>query len=390
MNAIEQSNILDLRRSQVSSRLDMEPISASVLVDDEFKRRNTLKALGPFRTGCTGIDDYVLMGGLERGSVVGISAEEEDIGLKLGLQTLVGELCAGQDRRALIVTPNPAGAILSALRAVLKTELKQQQQKQQVSMNDCLDRTMLSCVFDLDGLEEVLADLDGRHEPSSPPPPSPEAARSPSAISEVGDSQDEDALSPLVAASPPPPPPQRAAKKPSSSASLPHIILVTHFTTFMTSLFTQRDSAAAHAALHLLGSHLRRLSRTLPSSPLVLLLNTTTTAAADAAPLDSTLRSVFAASRRVKPKFGLVFSRLLDLHLLGARVARQEEEEGAGTSGDRSAGYITVLEVLLDELGLWEGKLGPRRSREQRWGAVVVENGRVSDAFSTMTQGRVS
>ncbi len=32
-------------------------------------------------TGCSELDDYLLLGGFERGSVVGVSAEEEEMGL---------------------------------------------------------------------------------------------------------------------------------------------------------------------------------------------------------------------------------------------------------------------------------------------------------------------
>jgi hypothetical protein len=41
--------------------------------------------------------------------------------------------------------------------------------------------------------------------------------------------------------------------------------------------------------------------------------------------------------------------------------------------------YVTVVEVLLDETGVWER--GRRRNREQRWAAVDVVDGRMTDAF---------
>lgn len=38
-----------------------------------------MRGLGPCRSGCEDLDNYVLLaGGFERGSVVGISAEDED------------------------------------------------------------------------------------------------------------------------------------------------------------------------------------------------------------------------------------------------------------------------------------------------------------------------
>lgn len=76
---------MDPAPSQASSRFALEPISASVLADSEAGRRNTLKELGPCRSGCDDLDEYVLLGGLERGCVVGLSAEEEDeMGLVVG------------------------------------------------------------------------------------------------------------------------------------------------------------------------------------------------------------------------------------------------------------------------------------------------------------------
>lgn len=85
---------------------------------------------------------------------------------------------------------------------------------------------------------------------------------------------------------------------------------------------------------------------------------------------------------------------MLDLHLLCTRVPRSgpdadlvfatpvqgHEQEGRGHS------YVTVVEVLLDEMGVWEGgagKKGVRRNREQRWAAVEVRNGKVVDAFAS-------
>lgn len=64
-----------------SSPFPHAPISASILAEQETDRRNSLRHLGPFKSACSEIDDYILQGGLERGSVVGLSAEEESFGL---------------------------------------------------------------------------------------------------------------------------------------------------------------------------------------------------------------------------------------------------------------------------------------------------------------------
>lgn len=55
------------------------PVSAAVLASIEKQRRDFVTSLGPCRSGCDDLDGYVLLaGGFERGSVVGISAEDED------------------------------------------------------------------------------------------------------------------------------------------------------------------------------------------------------------------------------------------------------------------------------------------------------------------------
>ncbi|EAA36592.1 hypothetical protein GE21DRAFT_2031 [Neurospora crassa] len=146
-----------------------------------------------------------------------------------------------------------------------------------------------------------------------------------------------------------------------------------------------------------------------------------------------------AARRNMKPSYGMVFTQMLDLHLLCTKVPTRGRTRrgggayggGGGGYGGYGGGYVWAVEVLLDELGVYEGsdvvldkvssreggeeeekeqeKEGQgeqqeagrrneegqegkrkgkgkgltRRSREQRWGAVEIEegSGRVVDAF---------
>jgi len=60
---------------------DILPVSASVLSRLERRRRDAVRERGRCGIGCGEVDEYVLMGGLERGSVVGVSSEEEDFGV---------------------------------------------------------------------------------------------------------------------------------------------------------------------------------------------------------------------------------------------------------------------------------------------------------------------
>lgn len=64
----------------------LQPLPASVLLAQELARKNLLCKKGNIRTGCQALDEYVLLGGLERGSVVGVSAEEEEMGMLVSLR----------------------------------------------------------------------------------------------------------------------------------------------------------------------------------------------------------------------------------------------------------------------------------------------------------------
>lgn len=62
------------------SRVVLEPIPATIVAENETRRRDENQRLGSCLSGCVELDEYVLLGGLERGSVVGVSAEREEFG----------------------------------------------------------------------------------------------------------------------------------------------------------------------------------------------------------------------------------------------------------------------------------------------------------------------
>ncbi|KAJ0274213.1 hypothetical protein COL940_009464 [Colletotrichum noveboracense] len=536
--------------SQASSHFPLEPVSADVLLRRETKRRDALKKRGPVRVGCREVDEYVLMGGgLERGSVVGVSAESEQMGLMAVATELCGSEGEADPSRAMVVTAQPPAAILPALRDAVKAELAARGvtgAEVRGRLVSCLERVSITRVFDLEGLWEVLGDLDippespgseaaslvpemeedpkvqlasqgQQEEVASPEPeritlpdlkPVYESPQRRPVRTEIADSEEEDDISDgedgdvsdgkdndiiedkdeeapapssseLSDLSPPPssmasmlatpdpvvvpeddeksdshedpgmgdftvqeeklPTPleqpvadqHRRSRSPRMEAeppAPPDIILITHFSTLMTALFTGRDRASAHDGLQSLSAFLRYLSRSLSSSPLIMLLNSTSSSksktltepppippseappppderssSGGSKPLAATLRSVFnppqldipgyaghAAARRNKPTFGLVFAQLLDLHLLCTKVPRTREDAerlyappDRGDGGGGGVRYTWVVEVLLDELGVWEegAAHGVRRCREQRWTAVDVRAGRVVDAF---------
>jgi hypothetical protein len=70
--------------SQAPSDLDfaLDAVTADVLAGREAARRDGLRARGAVGTGCREMDEGVLLGeGFERGAVVGVSAEGENVGL---------------------------------------------------------------------------------------------------------------------------------------------------------------------------------------------------------------------------------------------------------------------------------------------------------------------
>ncbi|KAI1080239.1 hypothetical protein F5B20DRAFT_119735 [Whalleya microplaca] len=491
--------------SHAGSHLALEPVSGATLYELEVARRERLRQRGSLRTGCREIDRSTLLGGFERGTVVGVSAEEVDFGLLIGLQTIAHTMVFASTAtspsrpRAAIITTLAATAILPMLRDVIRSQVQAKlgpaHQDIDAETRRCLEQISISRVFDIEGLWEVISELETPPSPvpnpqeQTPPAPEPEppepSQRSPSpevsamrlpplrTRTEVLDSEDEEDFSSSPSPSPDspqaPPPQAQSPAQPATStpaepprSHIPDIILITHVSALLTDLFTRRDKPTAHTSLQLLSSHLRYLARS--ADPLIMLLNSTTspsststststsTSAANPPyhpddsppnnplnpnhrPLSPTLRSIFnppppnpgaggvggagyaaasALSRRNKPAFGVSFAQFLDLHVLCTRLPRgradaealvttapqpAEAEAGTGTGTGTGTGvrYCWVVEVLLDELGVWEGvvvdggeeggekgkgRIPKRRSREQRWGAVDVRAGvRLVDAF---------
>ncbi|CEI60933.1 unnamed protein product [Fusarium venenatum] len=424
--------------SQANSHFPLEPIPASVLAEKEAHRRDAVALLGSCKTGCVVVDEDVLLGGFDRASIVGVSAEDEELGVqvrktqsqgnasekailliflvyKLGLQTLAHSLCEGTVTNGLLITPKPTSVMLTGLRDAIKAELQKRAGTEDIKarLRECLDKVLLSRVFDLDGLWEVLADLD-RSAPVEEEAVSlhqeketQKQVATEAQVEEIQDSQDEDdeAFSPIQQASQPP---LQEEKLPSEAAQHPEVIVMTHFSSLLTSLFAHRERSAARTSLQLLGSHLRDLSRNLPSNPLILLLNstsssfsgpastTTATSPAKQAFIDPTLRSIFNppsatgySSRRTKPNFGLSFTQLLDLHILCTRIPKKRTvaELVVQPRSGEEAKMVWAVEVLLDEMGVWESKMGARAGREQRWTVIDVVKGRIERAFDNAEEG---
>ncbi|KAK4137058.1 hypothetical protein BT67DRAFT_440059, partial [Trichocladium antarcticum] len=391
----------------------LQPLPASVLLEQELARKNLLCKKGNIRTGCKELDEYVLLGGLERGSVVGVSAEEEEMGMLLGLQTVANTLGRNSMARAMVVTTLPANVLLPKLRMALVRQLCAAPgdgvRNLQGRVGECLERIAIARVFDIDGLWEVLGELEDTASAADTGGPQPDqgatTAQKPGTRAEGGGVSSQDLDHDAEERLSFPEPPTADPVSTGAPAPLPDIILITHASSLLNALFTGRDKQAAHDSMLRLAAHLHHFTRaTRLGGPLVMFLNSTTApahpdpaAAQDAArPArhpEPTLRSIFSPApprqaahgylaRRSKPSFGMVFAQMLDLHLLCTRVPRTRAGAAAGDGS-----FAWVVEVLLDEMGMYEtGAAGERgwrwrrSSREQRWAAVDVEDGRVVDA----------
>ncbi|EMR69658.1 putative fasciclin domain family protein [Eutypa lata UCREL1] len=143
------------------------------------------------RTGCREIDEEALLSaGFERGCVVGVSAEDVDFGVLIGLQTIAHSLVshgAGNDDndkdkdvnprsgrpRAAIITTLAVTAILPLLRDVIKAQVLSKLGPTAAlpgavgaEVRACLECISISQVFDIEGLWEVITELEM---PPSPP-----------------------------------------------------------------------------------------------------------------------------------------------------------------------------------------------------------------------------
>ncbi|KAK3330875.1 hypothetical protein B0H66DRAFT_545095, partial [Apodospora peruviana] len=438
-----------------SGRRRLGPILyASDLVEQRDLERKRKRGRNILTTGCKDIDEHVLLGGFERGCVVGVSAEDDEMGLLIGLQTVAHMLVmdAG-DRKAMIITTLSTSALLPKLRKAMVSQVASASGQLRGDVNGqvrrCMERISIARVFDIEGLSEVLGEVKAAAMTADDHTMPVDRPIAQNLREEIMDSEDEDDGSEPTAGldSSEKRTEQMLPTANNSDDNSPDLILITHMSILLGGLFTGRDKLVAHDTVKALSEELRHLARSGPG-PLIMVLNSTTnttfvssTSTEKGAPLhltagtkqagsSTTLRSIFQRSAALsnigrqhypnssnssnKPSFGQVFAQLLDLHLLCTRISRTDAVGGGGGAsyvGDRGAGtntFVWVVEVLLDEMGVYddydfkkdcvddkekgeedvvEDTLLRRRCREQRWGAVEVEegSGRMIDAdFGTL------
>ncbi|KAK5626832.1 hypothetical protein RRF57_002547 [Xylaria bambusicola] len=81
------------------------PVSGATLYAREIGRRKGLRSRGVVSTGCSEIDDALLLGGgFERGCVVGVSAEEVDFGVLVSVLSSYGVMDGREGRCVSLCT----------------------------------------------------------------------------------------------------------------------------------------------------------------------------------------------------------------------------------------------------------------------------------------------
>ncbi|KAK3994944.1 hypothetical protein QBC44DRAFT_367140 [Cladorrhinum sp. PSN332] len=303
------------------------------------------------KTAIAQLDEYILLGGLQSGTVVGLSCEDEDLGLLISLQTVSHHLVSSPNSNSnvMIVTcTRPIQTLLPLLRKAIINSLialsKQEEDELvsgvvdlQAKVKECLRRIKISRVFDVKGLEEVLC--------------------------EVEENENEKV----------------------------DVVVVSDMPLLLGTVFGDRsggggggnsrninweeEGRGVHEMVGELGGRLRRLAggdeSTDKGKRLVMLLNSVSVKeGGDAAGL----RSVFSGggvpgSKNKRPAYGQVFGRLVDLHLMGSRVPAGEME----AERQRKEVWVWVMEVLFDEVGMYDFERMERRDREGRWGVLEVD-----------------
>ncbi|KAH7336213.1 hypothetical protein BKA65DRAFT_479133 [Rhexocercosporidium sp. MPI-PUGE-AT-0058] len=454
------------------------PILACHLLELEEKQRRRFVGNGRVErlsTGCAEVDEVLGGGGVERGVVLGISASVEGregrlLSLNLlasallpNIQTLTksNSIPSSPPKTKATIIDTTGSFPLALLASVLKSRLLEAQslfaqnsiktgnyavQTPEVREDEngregeklnvdgqvqkCLEMVAISRVFDVEGLWEVIGELDqippvssdhGIHDESEEKRQK-EAVGGPDEIEVVfeqdigSDEPDPEILDSEEDLTPPTgslPFISKDQKEETSEDEGTEIIIVDNITHIVNELFARKEKNDAHTLLTLLSQTLHTLTRT--HNILTILHNTINPSSSSTSHppqnpqnphahthrqnpnqnpkiLHATIpHSIFASSAQ-KPALGQIFAQFPDVHLFlhglprgrkDAEVLYGREEDGFREGSDTKGGeggvrYVTVVEVLKDEAPiLGEDALGGDGRkfgyREQRWTAVDVD-----------------
>lgn len=298
----------------------------------------------------------------------------------------------GSAKHALVITPKSQASISRLIIDIMRSELSRTNPAPASIQQSCLaslELITLSVVFDTDGLWQTVSELQTpgiRYSRCSNASKDHKSAFMDSMENLAQELHDtEENASQRVDDST-----MSNDSRGQSSFSLPDIIVITHFSTLLTSLFAGREKSAAHQSIALLKAQLRLLSNCSATNPLILLLNSNTSEAVEVLEgpvcnasghenpcrprhVEPTLRSLFMFPplvRPTRPSFGLIFSQFLDLHLLCTNVANLPAAMSYRCSALRHS--PTLVEVLQDELSRRFRHNSKNTNLEQRWAVLEV------------------
>lgn len=333
----------------------------------------------------------------------------------MGLQGTIRAILDSSASRVLVITPKPLASISKLIMDITKSQLSRSgldhthiEEKSRAS----LDRVMLSLVFDIDGIWPTISELLQTGVAVASPSIALEGGATNShkpnqyiSAAEIQDSEDEDLPYPIghgrIKYQNESRAPSHDAQDDSSAARCsPEIIVVTHFSTLLMSLFARREKTAAHKSLALLRARLRGLSSSTSTNPLILLVNSTIEEVSNKYEsnadfsnptsgnkgTETTLRSMSSSLRGLRPSrpsFGAVFSQFLDLHILCTDISSHQAgspcsiENAAGSTKTDCQGHSpTLVEVLQDNLGSLHDC---KHHREQRWAVLNISHQQIVD-----------
>lgn len=236
-----------------------------------------------------------------------------------------------------------------------------------------LRRVTLHTVFDVDGLWQVLAELE---ELCTVPSPTGRNINDRAVqMTEIADSDDEDySIVPDHSV-----PPKKEIAYPLQE--IPGVIVVTGIADILAGLFTQRTRPTAHDLITNMNLRLRRISHSLHSYPLILLLNTiqpslardwTRGTSAELRVREGTSLHNAEYGNDKSPhisshRFGINFTSLLDVHIVCGRMVELFHNslatEAPNNGDERQDIRRCAPFISLDEFGTWEKQMGPRRER---------------------------
>ncbi|CAG8958036.1 hypothetical protein HYFRA_00000380, partial [Hymenoscyphus fraxineus] len=319
-----------------------KPITADLLLTLELQQHQRFGGPNQERqrvsTGCEVLDTLFDGGesvergrGVERGSVVGVSAEGREgvlLSLNLLVSLLIPHLLTSKTHPPIAQIIDTTGSfplplLAQVLHARISSHLSLQSPSESSSATEqelhthvqrALERISISRVFDIAGLWEVLREINDP--PPTPPTPTPPAAgqSSPdwgsnlsSASAPVDDDEKENEKEDV---------PSKSfstgneGEKPGEEEGI-QILIIHTLTPLINDLLARREKSEAHTLLTTLSTTLHTLTKT---TNILTLLHNTTVPTSSSSSSSSSIQPLFPTP--LKPALGQIFTPFPTLHIL--------------------------------------------------------------------------